>query len=130
MDFVGVFLLLGLGFTVGLSGALIPGPLLFYTINESLQKGRWTGALVIAGHAIVEVIVFILLFFGLIELISSSSFIKWISILGGLALMLMALSSLKSLKSEFKTQQKKMTYGVIMGGIVFTALNPSFPCGG
>lgn len=119
--------LLGLGFIVGLSGAMIPGPLLIYTINESLHRGKWTGVMVIIGHAIVEVLVFLLLMFGLMELISSGIFLKAISIIGGLALILMALQSIKNIRSEVKIQATKMKYGVVIGGIIFTALNPSFP---
>ena len=51
MDYGSALVLLGIGFVVGISGAMMPGPLLIYTIQESLKKGKWTGALVILGHA-------------------------------------------------------------------------------
>jgi threonine/homoserine/homoserine lactone efflux protein len=120
-------LLLGMGFVVGLSGALIPGPLLVYTINESLQKGKWTGLLVILGHALVEIVIFLLLVLGLLEFMAMPWFVKAASIIGGLALILMGLMSLKNIKENVKTQSKKMTHGVIWGGIIFTIFNPSFP---
>jgi threonine/homoserine/homoserine lactone efflux protein len=118
--------LLALGFTVGLSGALIPGPLLVYTINESLKKGKWTGLKVILGHAAVEVIVVVLLAAGLAEFISSQKFVSTVSLLGGGMLILLGANSLR--EGEIKTEPtKKTSYNLIAGGSFFTAFNPSFP---
>ena len=118
--------LLGLGFTVGLSGALIPGPLLVYTINESLRRGRWTGLKVIFGHAIVEVIVIAFLALGLAAVISSKIFTSTVSVLGGLMLVLMGARSLLA-REAAAPYGKKTSYGLVLGGTVFTAVNPSFP---
>jgi len=118
--------LLGLGFTVGLSGALIPGPLLVYTVNESLRRGRWTGLKVILGHAIVEVVVIAFLALGLAAVISSKIFTSTVSVLGGLMLVLMGARSLLA-REAAATYGKKISYGLVVGGTVFTALNPSFP---
>jgi threonine/homoserine/homoserine lactone efflux protein len=126
LDYSGI-LLLGMGFVVGLSGALIPGPLLVYTINESLQKGRWTGLSVILGHALVEVGIFLLLVLGLLEFMSMPWFVKAASLLGGLALILMGMMSLRSVKEGIPAQAAKVSHGVIWGGIIFTIFNPSFP---
>ncbi len=127
MDFLTIAFLLGLGFAVGLSGALMPGPLLIYTINESLKKGRWVGALVIIGHAIVEVFIFIFLMLGLRELMSSEIFIKSISIVGGIALIFASIQSIKKSKQKLKFQVTRSIHGVIVGGIIFTVFNPGFP---
>jgi threonine/homoserine/homoserine lactone efflux protein len=116
-----------MGFVVGLSGALLPGPLLVYTINETLQRGRWTGFSVIIGHAIVEVGIFLLLIFGLLGFASEPLFITAVSVIGGIALIAMGLSSLRSLKEGIKAQAAKTTHGVIMGGIIFTVFNPGIP---
>jgi threonine/homoserine/homoserine lactone efflux protein len=40
LEFIYLFFL---GLVVGLSGAMIPGPLLIYTIAESMRKGALTG---------------------------------------------------------------------------------------
>lgn len=42
--------MLGIGFSVGLTGALVPGPMLFATIETSLKKGWTSGPLVVSGH--------------------------------------------------------------------------------
>lgn len=127
MDYPPALVLLGIGFIVGISGAVMPGPLLIYTIQESLKKGKWTGALVILGHAIVEVFIFILLALGMLSFVSTTEFTKAVSILGGAALIVMSFDSLKGLNSKVDIKIKKRSYGLVMGGIIFTSFNPGFP---
>ncbi len=127
MDYLGALLLLGIGFAVGLSGAMMPGPLLIYTVQESLKRGKWVGALVILGHAIVEVFVFLLLVFGFLSFLSTPDFTRAVSIIGGVSLILMAARSLKDTGSKVELKIKKEKHGLIAGGIIFTAFNPGFP---
>ena len=127
MDPPEALLLLSLGFVVGLSGALIPGPLLVYTINESLQKGKWTGLRVILGHAIVEVAIFLLLIFGLLGFATEPLFVSGVSIIGGLALIVMGIASLRNVKGGIPAQAVKTKHGVILGGIIFSVFNPGIP---
>lgn len=132
MDYSTVLLLLSMGFVVGLSGAVMPGPLLIYTIDESLKKGKWVGAQVIVGHAIVEVGVFLLLLYGLLEFLATDEAVKATALLGGLALILIAVFSLKDLKSRpeltlDRITREKTKYGVIASGMIFSAFNPGFP---
>ncbi|MBN2251188.1 MAG: LysE family transporter [Candidatus Altiarchaeota archaeon] len=130
MDYLNAFFLLGLGFLVGLSGAVMPGPLLFYTINESLEKGKWTGLRVIAGHAVVESLVFLLIAFGLVELLDTEGFARIAGLVGGLALIAMGAHSLYSLKGSSgwkRPDRPGARHGLVVGGIVFTAFNPGFP---
>ena len=119
--------MLGIGFAVGLSGAMMPGPLLIYTVQESIRRGKWVGALVILGHAIVEVFVFLLLVFGFLSFLSTPDFTKAVSIIGGASLILMAALSMKDINSKVELKIKKEKHGLIAGGIIFTAFNPGFP---
>ncbi|MFH1054995.1 MAG: LysE family transporter [Candidatus Altiarchaeota archaeon] len=118
--------LLALGFIVGLSGAMIPGPLLVYTIAESLRKGARTGVLVVAGHAIVEFAIIAVLFVGVTALMTSELFVKSVSILGGAFMMYTAYGLIKA-RWDLTGQNSAAKYGTITGGILFTALNPSMP---
>ncbi len=127
MDYANAAILLSIGFVVGISGAVMPGPLLIYTIQESLKKGKWVGALVILGHALVEVFVFLLLALGMLSFFSSQEFVRAASIIGGAALMIMAFDSAKDLNSKTDLKIKKRPYGLVMGGIIYTAVNPGFP---
>ena len=40
---------------ISLSGALSPGPLMTLAISEGARAGRWAGARLALGHALVEV---------------------------------------------------------------------------
>ncbi|MBD3388786.1 MAG: hypothetical protein GF416_06935 [Candidatus Altiarchaeales archaeon] len=118
--------LLFLGFIVGLSGAMIPGPLLVYTIAESLRKGWKTGFYVIVGHAIVEVGIMAFLIMGVSALMTSELFVKSVSLVGGA---FMAYTAVTLFKSSWEIGETKdaLRYGTVAGGMLFTALNPSFP---
>ena len=53
MSYFSIFLI---SFTVALSGALMPGPLLAAVIYESTRHGFKTGPLFVLGHAMLEVL--------------------------------------------------------------------------
>lgn len=117
--------LLGLGFIVGFSGAMIPGPLLVYTIAQSLRKGWKTGFHVILGHAMVEIALMLLLLAGVSAIMTSDLFNRTIGIVGGAMMAYMAWTLHRSKWTSATYQPLK--YGSITGGIIFTAFNPGFP---
>jgi len=118
--------LAGMGFGLGLSGALIPGPLLAFTITESVKHGSKTGVLVITGHLIVEVLVVFLIIIGFLKFLSSPFLAGTVGIAGAVLLFF---------EGIFLVRQKNLTiqnvsagaYGPVLGGIVFTLFNPTFP---
>ncbi|MFH1403804.1 MAG: LysE family transporter [Candidatus Altiarchaeota archaeon] len=118
--------LLSIGFIIGLSGAMLPGPLLVYTISESMKKGVKTGPLVILGHMIVEVFLIALIALGLSSIMTSTLFVRMVGVVGGFALVVMGSSlyvsnwSLKDVKSSGKGN-------IVLGGMFFSAFNPGFP---
>lgn len=118
--------LLALGFVVGVSGAMLPGPLLVYTIAESLKKGWKTGFYVIVGHAIVEVALMVVLAAGVAALMSSELFVRAVSLLGGV-FMLYTSWALHRSKWAVGGGRDEVKYGTVVGGMMFTALNPGFP---
>ncbi len=74
---------------MALSGALVPGPLLTYTIMKTLQtgkKGSMVGALVIGGHAVLETVLVILLLAGFASLLQNDLTIRIIGTIGGAVL--------------------------------------------
>ena len=117
--------LLSLGFLVGLSGAMLPGPLLVYTINESLHRGRRAGPLIIAGHVIVEVILISLIALGVAQFMESELFIKATSLLGGMVLAGMGVHLWRS--GGGLDDDSGFHGNIILGGVLFSAFNPGFP---
>lgn len=75
-----------LGFLIGLTGALAPGPTLIATINATLQGGWTMGPRVTLGHIAVEILMVVLVVTGLAMLIGSYSWL--IAIIGGTALVI------------------------------------------
>ena len=89
-----IFDMLLVGFAVGLSGALVPGPMLFATIDSSLKKGWIAGPKVVFGHAILELVIAVLIILGLTSFIGNSV-ISGISIVGGFVLIVFGAITIK-----------------------------------
>ncbi len=86
-----------LGFTVGISAAIIPGPMMFAAIAASIKNGWRVGPSIFIGHALIELAILV------IVLIGASSFlggtvITYLAIVGGLIMLLSGLVMIKSAK--------------------------------
>jgi threonine/homoserine/homoserine lactone efflux protein len=81
-------------FLIGFSGALMPGPLLTVNISESVRKGFVAGPIVVAGHAIAELGVLLVIYLGLTKLLADPGVFFWIAVIGGFFLILMGGSML------------------------------------
>ena len=88
MSLVSIFFI-SLG--VGLSGALMPGPLLTVTINESYRRGFIAAPLLVAGHAVLEGTLIVLLVLGLDQVLGNDIFFGIIGVAGGAFLFWMGL---------------------------------------
>jgi len=125
----GDLMFLALGFAIGLSGALIPGPLLVYSISLALKRGTAAGVMPVWGHFFVEILVIVLILSGGGVLLQTPVAAKYIPWIGGGALIIMGLLVFrKSFSLTVPTQQRSSGHRYAMvGGVVFTAFNPSFP---
>jgi len=74
---------------IGLSGAVMPGPLLTVNITASLRRGAVAGPIVVFGHAIAEIGILLAIYFGLSSLVSRPQVFWWIAVLGGAVLILL-----------------------------------------
>lgn len=121
------------GFVVGLSGAMLPGPLLAYTISRVLKGRIRDTLLIVLGHIFIEAVMVVLLLLGLKQTIGSKVVHNVLSVLGGGVLVLMGLHIIlktPQLKVESaKSYRDKSTkeLNLILGGVFFTAFNPTFP---
>jgi threonine/homoserine/homoserine lactone efflux protein len=72
MSLASLWIVLSLSFVVALSGAMMPGPLLTYTVAKTVaspRRGFLTGLWVTIGHAILEAALIIALLLGISELL-------------------------------------------------------------
>jgi threonine/homoserine/homoserine lactone efflux protein len=86
-------------FVIGLSGALVPGPVLTVTIKEAGRRGAKAGPLITLGHGIAEIAITIALVAGLSAFINNTTLRMVIAIAGGAVLLYMGVSMIRSLKT-------------------------------
>jgi threonine/homoserine/homoserine lactone efflux protein len=116
---------LAVAFAIGLTGALAPGPTLVAAVNSSLKDGWTAGPKIAAGHALVEILVFLFIVAGLASVMQQHS--RTISIIGGLALIIFGIMTAKDSKTAtLKAPQATVTGGALLAGAVTSAANPYF----
>ena len=123
MGYVSIFIV---SFTIALSGALMPGPLLATVIYESTKRGFKSGPLMILGHALLEILMVAFIIFGFAHFIQNQALLKIISLLGALILFYFGASMLFSiprLSLNFKDNYKKSSNLVLLG-ITMSVANP------
>jgi threonine/homoserine/homoserine lactone efflux protein len=116
--------LLFLGFIVGLGGAIIPGPLLAFVILDSSRKRKITGHFIIVGHALWEALVICLILLGLGNVMTQYE--VFIYVAGGFVLILMGAFMIKRRSREVTVRRSKVNSS-ILGGVFYTAFNPTQP---
>lgn len=109
---------------------MMPGPLLAVGISETPKHGWRTGPVVTVGHAIAEVGVVVVLMLGVVAVAQNSTVTKVISIVGGVALVLMGiLMALDTLRNKVSYDsssigQKGKSHLLAGKGITATLSNP------
>jgi len=116
--------LISIGIVVGLSGAVIPGPLLAFTLFDTSKKGRITGHYVIMGHVLWELGVILLILLGFGWIILGNTPIIYLA--GGLVLSFMGIRMINSRTGVVKMEGAKVNSS-LGGGIFYTAFNPTQP---
>ncbi len=117
------------GFTIGISGAIIPGPFTFFTVSQALKTGKFAGLKTTAGHIVFELFMLLVIFFGFHEIFTHQVFLSFASIVGALAFIIMAVllfinaSTMKILGIKGDSGFDK---GSFIGGIFFSAISPGF----
>jgi threonine/homoserine/homoserine lactone efflux protein len=120
-----LFQMVLLGFVIGLTGALAPGPTLVATINASIAGDWTTGLKVSLGHAIVELFLVILILLGLATV--ALPYTTVIAGIGGIALVVFGILTIKgSKKATMRTSEVQTIANPYMAGLVTSAANPYF----
>lgn len=124
-----LFLIFGTSFVVGLSGAMMPGPLLAVSVSEAARRGARAGPLLVLGHAIVELLLVVALVWGLSEVLGQSLVAGIIGVVGGLFLLGMAFVLLRQARRavaplEVTPQPARQVRWLIAAGAVLSVANP------
>ena len=120
-----IFQMFILGFVIGLTGALAPGPTLVATVNASINGDWTTGLKVSLGHVIVELFLVILILLGLATV--ALPYTSAIAGIGGIALIAFGVLTIAgSRKSTMRTSPPQTIANPYFAGLVTSAANPYF----
>lgn len=124
-----VLILLGIfssSFLVALSGALMPGPLLTYTVAEAARRGFWVGPVIILGHGVLELGLLILLLLGIGAIINQPLIMGVIALAGACILFWLGyelFTSARHARLSFDAEDVK-TLSPFWAGIIMSLSNP------
>lgn len=122
---IDILQMLATAFAIGLTGALAPGPTLIATINSSLKNGWKAGPKVVAGHALIEALIFLLIIGGLAD--AMQKHYQTIALMGGLALIIFGSMTVNaSRRATLVAPQGQMDGNAYLAGIITSAANPYF----
>lgn len=115
----------------GYSGSVMPGPLLTYTINQSIRTGVRAGILIITGHALLELLTVAAIFLGLGAYLSTLTAQIIIGLAGGVVMMIFGAFMVRDVvkgkaKLDMEQKGKGRSGGLILNGIIISVMNPYF----
>lgn len=117
-------------FVVGLSGALMPGPLLVATIKGTYLHGALAGPLVTFGHGLIELAAVLALAFGLGRFVSNDLVMATVGSAGGAVLIFigwgMLRDAIRGRVTLAKAEREEVPgrFGPIVNGLVASLVNP------
>lgn len=122
--------LFGSSFVVGLSGAMMPGPVLTAIISESTKRGFVAGPLITLGHGLPEVILVIAVAGGLGPWLEQEVVFGVLGLVGGALLVVMGLLTVRSSRTATLDVEKEPgatpppLHGPVLAGAATTLSNP------
>ena len=115
---------LGTVIAISLSGVMAPGPMFAVTLAKSL-KSPWAGVMVSLGHAVIEVPLILLVYFGLAQFFENEVVSLVLGVLGGGMIIWMGISLLNA-SPTMAREGKDTSYSAFVAGILMSGLNPFF----
>ena len=109
---------------ISLSGVMMPGPIFAVTLAKS-YRSPWTGAQVSLGHAVIEVPLILLIYFGFAQFFHNSVVQLTLSIVGGSMIVWLGIAMFRA-RAKVVQQGKDLPYSAFTAGILTSGLNPYF----
>jgi threonine/homoserine/homoserine lactone efflux protein len=107
-----------------LSGVIMPGPMFTMTLAKS-HISPWIGVQVSLGHAVIEVPLVFLIYFGLADFFQEAWIQIILSLIGGGMIIWMSIGLYRNRKSVANVYQEN-PYSAFIAGILLSGLNPFF----
>ncbi len=113
-------------FLVGLSGALMPGPVLVVTVSHATRRGFIAGPLIVLGHAILELALVVGIILGLGQYLVLEPVSGVLGIVGGVVLAWMGWGMLsgKGGRGGESRLSRAMPTSPVLAGLLTSLSNP------
>jgi len=115
---------LGTVVLTSLSGVMMPGPMFAVALAKS-YKSPWAGTHISLGHAVIEVPLILLIYFGAAHFFENSVVRLVLSVVGGVMIIWMGISLFRA-RREVARGGKDLPYSAFVAGISMSGLNPLF----
>jgi len=109
---------------ISFSGVMAPGPMFAMTLAKSYRT-PWAGAQIALGHAVIEVPLILLIYFGFAQFFENSTVKLVLSIVGGAMIIWLGIGMFRA-RVEMVQGGKDLPYNAFVAGILTSGLNPFF----
>ena len=109
---------------ISLSGVMQPGITTAMAIAKSF-KSPWAGTNVALGHAVIEVPLILLIYFGFAHFFQNTTVRLVLSLVGGSMIIWLGISMFRA-RAEITKQGKDLPYNAFTAGVLTSVLNPFF----
>ena len=109
---------------ISFSGVMMPGPVFAVTLAKSYQS-PFAGTKVALGHAVIEVPLILLIYFGFAQFFQNVTVQLVLSVLGGGMIIWLGIGMFRA-RTEVVRQGKDVSYNAVVAGILTSGLNPFF----
>jgi len=109
---------------ISFSGVMMPGPMFAVTLAKS-YKSPWAGTWIALGHAVIEVPLILLIYFGFARFFESSLVQLVLSVVGGGMIIWLGINMFR-VRAEVVRGTKDLPYNALVAGIITSGLNPFF----
>jgi threonine/homoserine/homoserine lactone efflux protein len=109
---------------ISLFGVMMPGPMFAVTLAKS-YKSPWAGAQMSLGHAVIEVPLILLIYFGFARFFENDIVQVVLSLLGGAMVIWLGVGLFRA-RATVAEKGRDLPYNAFVAGILMSALNPFF----
>jgi threonine/homoserine/homoserine lactone efflux protein len=109
---------------ISFSGVMMPGPMLAVTLAKS-YRSPWTGTWLSIGHAVIEVPLILLIYFGFAQFFQITIVRLALSVAGSGMIIWMGVSMFRA-RGEVTRKGKDLPYNAFAAGILTSVFNPFF----
>ena len=103
---------------------MMPGPMFAVTLAKS-YKSPWAGVWIACGHAIVEVPLILLIYFGFASFFENDAVQITLALLGGLMIVWLGIAMFRA-RRKVVSEGHDLPYSALVAGITMSAVNPFF----